>query len=113
MKIDAATRDAITSATREAVREAMEIYNERWLTADELIAQFGFFTKDWLKRYGDTLPRERFEVVDADGEHHATRWAYPQHRIQRWIEERRHTQLHVSGRQIDQALQQYRGASEG
>lgn len=67
----------------------MEIYQERWLTAAELCETFGMFTKDWLKDYGHKLPRERLEVRDEDGNLvRASRWAYPMHKIQRWINER-------------------------
>jgi hypothetical protein len=47
------------------------------------------FTQEWLYRNGDLLPRERAEVMMKDGSVRGTRWAYPQHRIQRMIRERK------------------------
>lgn len=101
MALDRHTRKAVADAARDAVRdamaEAMEIYGEHWLTAEELVEKFGFFTKDWLKRYGCTLGRERFEVVDGEGRRHVSKWAYPEHKIQRMIAERKHKGIVVSG----------------
>lgn len=94
--MDRKLRAEIVAEVRNAVAEAMETYNEHWLTADEVVERFGFFTKDWLKRYGCTLGRERFEVVDDDG-CHRSKWAYPEHRIQRMIAERRHKGIVVRG----------------
>lgn len=78
--LDKLTRMAIASA----VKESMEVYSERWLTADELCKQFGMFSRDWLKRYGHLLPRTRAEVSDG-GTVHASGWSYPQHKIARMV----------------------------
>lgn len=78
-------RMEIVAEVKEAMRTALQMYQEKWLTADELIEQFGMFNKDWLKRYGQFLPRERVTVTDAEGEEHSTRWAYPRNRIQDMI----------------------------
>jgi hypothetical protein len=43
------------------------------------------FSKGWLKAYGERLPRQRAEVMD-DGVK-VSRWAYPQHRIARMIQD--------------------------
>ena len=97
MTLDKMTREAIAAAVGKNVREAMEMYEEKWLTADELCKQFGMFTKDWLRRYGYKVPRERLEVTDEEtGETRGSHWAYPMHRIQRWIQEREHKNIMVN-----------------
>ena len=71
---------------RRAVEEEREMYDEVWLTEKELIAQFGMFTHDWLKKYGQCLQPARAIVVDEQGlEHPTQRLAYPKHKIQRMI----------------------------
>ena len=52
------TRDELNElkmVVRRAIEEEREMYDEVWLTEKELIAQFGMFTHDWLKRYGHCL----------------------------------------------------------
>ena len=93
MRIDAATRDAITSATREAVREAMEIYNERWLTDRELVQYISVMTQRWLREHGEMLPRTPIEWTDSLGKRHATSYLYPLHRIQAMIADGRIKEL--------------------
>ena len=66
---------------RRAAEEAYELYNEVWLTADELCKQFQMFSKDWVEKYGDILPRKRVKVTHLNGETRGTRWAYTQHEI--------------------------------
>lgn len=85
MSMNRELREQIVAEVRRATIEAMEIANERWMTADELCKQFGMFSPSWLKTYGERLPRQRAEVMD-DGKK-VTRWAYPQHRIARMINE--------------------------
>ena len=83
------TRDELNevkAVVRRAVEEEREMYDEVWLTEKELIAQFGMFTHDWLKKYGQCLQPARAIVVDEKGIEHPTQgWAYPKHRIQRMI----------------------------
>ena len=93
--MDRILRAEIVAEVKQTVAEAMEMYQEQWLTSDQLMQRFGFITKDWLKKYGETLPRERMEVIDADGELRCSRWGYPLHKIQRMIAERQHKRLHV------------------
>ena len=40
----------LKSVIRLAMEESMELYDERWVTGEELCKQFQMFTKDWLKR---------------------------------------------------------------
>ena len=76
----------LKAVLRRAIEEEHEMYDEVWLTEKELIAQFGMFTHDWLKRYGHCLQPVRAIVVDEQGVEHPTqRLAYPKHKIQRMI----------------------------
>lgn len=82
VKVDAATRNAIL----DVLKEANEMYNEVYLTPQELCKQICMLTPDWLKEYGHKLPRERVEIK-VDGKRRSTRWGYPLHKIQRMIAE--------------------------
>ena len=83
------TRDELSevkAVVRRAIEEEREMYDEVWLTEKELIAQFGMFSHDWLKKYGQCLQPARAIVVDEHGVEHPTqRPAYPKHKIQRMI----------------------------
>ena len=82
------TRDELNElklVVRRAVEEEREMYDEVWLTEKELIAQFGMFTHDWLKKYGHCLQPARAIVVDEHGVERRSGWAYPKHKIQRMI----------------------------
>ena len=80
-QIDRQLRRDIAAEVALAVRETLAQMEERWLTADELCKHFGMISKEWLKEYGDTLPRQRFVVETMDGQKHKTRWGYPLHEI--------------------------------
>ena len=83
------TRDELNElklVVRRAIEEEREMYDEVWLTEKQLLEQFGMFTHDWLKRYGQCLQPARAIVVDEQGVEHPTqRLAYPKHKIQRMI----------------------------
>ena len=82
------TRDELNevkAVVRRAVEEEREMYDEVWLTEKELMAQFGMFTHDWLKKYGQCLQPARAIVVDEQGVERRSGWAYPKHKIQRMI----------------------------
>ena len=83
------TRDELNevkAVVRRAVEEEREMYDEVWLTEKQLLEQFGMFTHDWLKKYGQCLQPARAIVVDEQGVEHPTqRPAYPKHKIQRMI----------------------------
>ena len=83
--MDRLLRNEIVEEVRRSMTEILEVANERWLTGDELCEQFGMFSKGWLKAYGDRLPRQRAEVMDEGVK--TSRWAYPQHRIARMIQD--------------------------
>lgn len=83
--LDRLTREAIAASVMKATREAAEMYDEVWLTGKQLGEQVGFFTREWLKRYGMTLPREAVKVKDRNGVIHRTGWCYPKKKILRMI----------------------------
>lgn len=83
-EIDALLRVQIIAEVKNAMSEVLESSQEEWLTGDELGRRIQFFTKSWLKTYGQLLPRERVTVDDVEGTHR-TGWCYPLHRIQRMI----------------------------
>lgn len=84
--MERALRFEIIGEVKRAMAEALREQHEVWLTGDELGKQFGFFTKSWLKTYGQLLPRERVTVNTEDGPH-STGWCYPLHQIQSMIKE--------------------------
>ena len=84
MKFDKETREAIKEVVQQSVTEALMSYEERWLSAEQLVEQFGMLSKDWMRHNAWRLPRGRFEFKDQDGTVH-TRWAYPQHEISQMI----------------------------
>ena len=83
--IDKDTRMAIAQAVQAAVEGQIAQYTEEWVTAEELCKKYQMFNKDWLKRYGHSLPRTCALVTDENGETHRTRWAYASHEISRLI----------------------------
>ena len=74
-------REEIVAEVQKAMTVALISLQEQWLTADELCKQFQMFTKDWVEKYGDILPRKRVKVTHLNGDTRGTRWAYPQHEI--------------------------------
>ena len=88
-KLDKLTREAIARAAAKAAVEVQEVYAEEWVTGDELCQSVAMITPQFLKLYGQTLPRECIRVTAADGSEHKTRWAYPKKRILRMIGEGR------------------------
>ena len=79
--MDRKLREEIVATVQKATEAAMMAVGERWITADELCKQFQMFSKDWVEKYGDVLPRKRVKVTHLNGETRGTRWAYPQHEI--------------------------------
>ena len=100
------TRDdlnEVKAVVRRAVEEEREMYDEVWLTEKQLLEQFGMFTHDWLKKYGQCLQPARAIVVDEHGVEHPTqRPAYPKHKIQRMIASGEITKLRCRVVRLDQ-----------
>lgn len=87
MVLDKQTREAVVATVRKATIEMHEVYDERWLTGEQLCEEIGFFSREWLKRYGRTLPRECVRVTEKNGVQHKTGWCYPKMKILRMISE--------------------------
>ena len=89
-KLDKDTQDLIAAAIEKGIQRGMEkamgIYSEVWLTADEVVKQFGMISEDFIKRRGKLLPRERMEWLDEKGVVHQGAWAYPRNELQRMIQ---------------------------
>lgn len=83
--MDRLLRQEIMEEVRRSLRAVREEQEERWVTASDLISHCGMFTKDWLKRYGHSLPRAQAVVIDEQGQEHKTGFAYPLYRIERMI----------------------------
>ena len=79
--MDRKLREEILATVEKATEAALVKAGERWITADELCKQFGMFTKDWVEKYGDILPRKRVKVTHLNGKTRKTRVTYPQHEI--------------------------------
>lgn len=75
--MDRAMKAEIVATVKSAMSEAFEMYNEKYITAKELTAQFSMITADWLKKNGERLPRVK--VPDSN------RVAYPLHKIARMV----------------------------
>jgi hypothetical protein len=84
-RIDRELRAEILATVRAATQQAQEENQEVWLSKEQLLAQFGFLSESWLRRYGHTLPRTKAVVVDEDGTRHETGFAYPRNKIQKMI----------------------------
>lgn len=87
MRLSKEAQEAIAAAVQRATAEALEMYDERYVTGEELCNRICMFTPDWLKRYGERLPRTRIYVNDDDGKQRKTSWGYPLHHILRRIRE--------------------------
>ena len=75
----------IVATVRKSLMEAMETYDERWLTANQISEYIGCLTERWLRDNGEMLPRTRMEWTDSQGQRHASSWMYPLHRLQAMI----------------------------
>lgn len=58
---------------------------ERWVTGKTLGSYIETMTDNWLKEYGQTLPRTRAEIENGDGSLTTGHWLYPLHRIERML----------------------------
>ncbi len=92
--IDAALRRQIVNEVNNAITNALQGANEKWLNGEQLSQQFSIFTKSWLKSYGHTLPRTQAVVLAKDGEHR-TGWCYPLYKIQRMVQNGEIKQLKI------------------
>ena len=85
--MDRILRAQVIATVRDTMRELLEGADEVWLTAEKLSERFGMLSPEWLRRYGELLPREKVGVVMPNGSVKLSRWAYPAHKINRMIKE--------------------------
>lgn len=78
-KLDKELRYEILAEVREAMVLHLETAEEKWLSPQQLIEQFGCFSEDWLKHYGHLLPRTKAA--------YSNRWCYPMHKINRMLQD--------------------------
>ena len=94
--MDKQTKVEIKVVVRDAIREAMECYEERWLTDREMSQYISVMTQRWLREHGDMLPRTPIEWEDTNGARHTTSYLYPLHRIQAMMADGRIKELRES-----------------
>ena len=85
--MDRILRAQIVAEVKQSMMDALEVANERWLTASELCEQFQMITPSWIKEHGHKLPRAKFTTKGKDGREKSTHYGYPQHKIARMIAE--------------------------
>ena len=91
--MDKQTKTEIKVVIREAIQEAMEVYEERWLTDVQIGEYIGVMTKRWLQDHGEMLPRTPICWKDKKGIIHTSSYLYPLHRIQAMIADGRIKEL--------------------
>ena len=90
MVINKGDREIIMKAVRAAFKDiygTQQDYEkaEVFITAEELSRRFPSFSKEWIKKYGFLLPRER--VIKWDDETCTDKWGYCWNVIQKNIAE--------------------------
>ena len=83
--MDRQLKAEIVATVKRSVAEAMEVYQERWITDKEMSQYVSVMTQRWLREHGEMLPRTPIEWTDRHGKRHATSYLYPLHRIQAMI----------------------------
>ena len=73
----------VASVVRRAVEEKLEMYEEVWLTADQMPQYFATLKKSWLERYGHSLPHRDPKVTDEKGIEQKSARQWPRNQIQR------------------------------
>ena len=91
--MDRQLRTEIVATVKRSLQEALETYDERWLTDEQIGEYIGCLSKRWLRDHGDILPRTRMEWTDSKGGKHASSWLYPLHKIQAMIADGRIKEL--------------------
>ena len=87
--MDKLLRDEIVAEVKRSIAEVNEMYQEEWLTKEQLCETFPMFTSSWIKTFGEksAIPRERISVQSEDGSGVRSRYMYPKHKINRLITE--------------------------
>ena len=80
----------IIAAVAKVAKQHYEVYEERWVTAEELCQHVGLLSERWLRENGYLLPRTPMGWRDKDGiEHTSKQYMYPLHRILAMVEDGR------------------------
>jgi hypothetical protein len=79
--MDKQTKTEIKAVVREAIKEAMEVYNEVWVSDEDMYKHISFMTKRWLRDHGKMLPRTQAEWIDENGVVHTSSFSYQLHKI--------------------------------
>lgn len=87
--MDKLLRAEIVAEVKRSLAEVNEVYQEEWLTKEQLCEQFPMFTLSWIKNFGEksAIPRERISVQSEDGSGVRSRFMYPKNKINRLIAE--------------------------
>ena len=87
--MDKLLRAEIVAEVKQSLAEVNEVYQEEWLTKEQLCDIFPMFTLSWIKTFGEksAMPRERISVQSEDGSGVRSRYMYPKHKINRLIAE--------------------------
>lgn len=85
--MDKLLRAEIVATVERVARTAYEVYNEVWLTDDEMAQHVSIMTKRWLRDHGHLLPRTQIVRTDKNGQEHCSSYIYPLHRILAMIED--------------------------
>ena len=85
--MDKLLRAEIVAEVKRSMAEVNEVYQEEWLTKEQLCEQFPMFSPSWVKNFGEKIPRERARVTMEDGISMSTRYQYPKHKINKLIAE--------------------------
>ena len=93
MTLDKETRLAIAAAVAKATMEANEVYNEEYLTAEQLCKQIPMFKLDWVRRNWKRIPSERMTWEDANGIFHDGEKVFPKKKILREIAEGKYRRM--------------------
>lgn len=80
----------IIAAVEKVAKQHYEVYEERWVTAEELCQHVGLMSERWLRENGYLLPRTPMGWKDKNGEEHTSKqYMYPLHRILAMVEDGR------------------------
>ena len=72
----------IIAAVTKVAKQHYEVYDERYVTADELCKHVSLLTERWLRENGYLLPRTPVVWKDKNGDEHTSKqFMYPLHQI--------------------------------
>lgn len=74
------------SLIEKAVMRVMNGQQETWVTGKELSERIPIFSQDFIKKYGQVLPREKMEYFGQDGAVCETRYMYPLHALNAMVQ---------------------------